>query len=187
MKKLVAVSVVLIMLVSTTLLTSCSKIGGSLNYATNVIDLQVESTLIKNQYSKVYDLIVTEEESFTEEEWAQLNDIHFAFTETASRISEMMKKPENVITPKELRQMYELAYIGYTNARDIISSHKDIFTSYQWAQMVDFNDKAIQYDIEVRAILDNPDTEDINKTLGLIITLGGVAYKFILPVLVSLI
>jgi len=52
--------------------------------------------------------------------------------------------------------------------------------------MENFDLKAIAYDKQVRAILDNPDNDDINMTLGAIITLGGITYKYLLPVLVSM-
>jgi len=159
----------------------------AVNYATNMVDLKAESTLIKKQYERVYLLIEKKQSGFTDEEWVQLNDIHFAFSETADRISEMLSDPTKVVTPKELKGMYELAYIGYANARDIISVHKDEFTAYSWSQMINFDKQAIEYDKQVRAVLDNPDNNDINMTLGIIITLGGAAYKYLLPVLVSLI
>lgn len=159
----------------------------AVDYGMNVVNLKYESVLIKNQYERIYTLITANESKFTEDEWAQLLDVHFAFTEAASRITEIMDDPKKVVPPAELRQMYELVYIGYTTARVIISGHKEQFTDYQWAQMESFDIKAAQYDKQVRDILDNPDNEDINKTLAVIIALGGAAYKYLLPVVISMI
>lgn len=187
MKKFIAM--IMMVLFMSTSLTGCGTLFSKegLEYATNVIDLKAESTLIKKQYERIYNIIIERQDSFSEEEIAQLNDIHFAFSETAIRVGEMMDDPINVVTPDELRSMYELAYIGYTNARDIVSVHKEEFTAYQWSQMIQFDAKAREYDVQVRKVLDNPDTADINMTLGVMITLGGAAYKYLLPVLVSLI
>jgi hypothetical protein len=82
--------------------------------------------------------------------------------------------------------MYELAYIGYTNAREIIIRHKADFTSFQWDRMEQFDKRAHEYDVSVRKVLDNPDTDDINMTLGVIVTLSSAAYKYLLPVVVSM-
>lgn len=187
MKKLLTMLLVVIF-ATTTMISGCSIMSKEgLEYATNVIDLKAESTLIKKQYGRIYDIVLAKAESFTPEELDQLNDIHFAFTETADRVGEMLEDPTKVVTPDELKGMYELAYIGYTNARDIVSVHKDEFTAYQWEQMIQFDNLAQEYDKQVRLVLDNPDTNDINMTLGVMITLGGAAYKYLLPVLVSLI
>jgi hypothetical protein len=183
MKRLIAVICIVLMVFT----SSCAMLGQGVDYATDVMNLKVESVLIKNQYEKMYMLVDGKMDNFTDDEKSQLNDIHFAFSEAAIRIEMMMDDPKNAITPTELKGMYELVYIGYTTAREIITSHSDIFTSYQWSQMINFDKKAKEYDLQVRAILDNPDTNDINMTLGLIITLGGAAYKYLLPVLVSII
>lgn len=184
MKRFLSMLMVVVYLMTA---TSCAMLGQSVDYASNVINLKSDSMLIKKQYEKIYILVESKRDSFTEDEIAQLEDIHFAFSETANRIEEIMENPKKVVTPEELRQMYELAYIGYTNARVIVSTHKGEFTAYQWDQMEQFDNKLKEYDVDVRAILDNPDTDDINMTLGLIITLGGAAYKYILPVVVTLI
>lgn len=184
MKKIIAVICILLMVLAT---SSCSLMDGGADYAKQVVSLKAESTLIKSQYERVYSMINDNRDSFTESEQQQLDDIHFAFSEAALRIEGVYKNPETIMTPAELKSMYELAYIGYTNAKDIIVTHKELFTSYQWSQLENFDKKAIDYDKQVRAVLDNPDTDDINMTIGLIITLGGAAYKYLLPVIVSMI
>jgi hypothetical protein len=83
--------------------------------------------------------------------------------------------------------MYNTAYNGYIVAKNIVSTHKADFTSLQWSQILDFDKQAIDYDKQVRLVLDNPSTADINMTIGLIITLGGVAVKYLLPVVISMI
>lgn len=186
MKKFVSSVMIAIMLSMP--MVGCSLISSnSVEYAMNVIDLKSESELIKKQYGKIYTIVDSRSDKFTDEERLQLDDIHFAFTETADRIEEIIDNPKKVVTPDELKEMYELAYIGYVNAREIILQHKDVFTSYQWDQMSKFDQSVIEYDVEVREVLDNPDTEEINKTLAVMITLGSAAYKYLLPVLVSII
>lgn len=186
MKKMIATILTILMLAS--IPTGCVVVPkGAAEYASNVIELKADSTLVKKQYERIYTLVESKEESFSDEELTSLYDIHFAFTETANRVSEMMDDPTRIITPDELKSMYELAYIGYTNAREIITEHREEFTSYQWSQMVEFDKKAKEYDTQVRLVFDNPDTDDINKTLGVMITLGTTAYKYLLPVLVAVI
>lgn len=187
MKKLMTlIVIVMFMTVSTTgcVLTQYAKSG--YNYAMGVVELKKESELVKEQYVIIYDMVLEKEDAFSPDEMVQLNDVHFAFTETATRVEWIIRHPEDAVTPEELRRMYELAYIGYTTARAIVADHRDAFSDYNWKSMVAFDEQLKLYDVDVRAILDNPDTEDINKTLGLIITLGGVAYKYILPVVVSM-
>ena len=154
-------------------------------YAMGVMNLKTDSHLLLTQYEKIYNLVSAHQERFSEEEWNQLLDVHYAFTETATRVESMMKSPKDIVTPAELRQMYELAYIGYANAREIILNHRDVFSSYQWSQMENFDLRAHIYDKQVRAILEDPSNNDINMTLGVMITLGGAAYKYLLPVLVA--
>lgn len=187
MKKLMTlIVIVMFMTVSTTgcVLTQYAKSG--YNYAMGVVELKKESELVKEQYVIIYDMVLEKADAFSTDEMVQLNDVHFAFTETATRVEWIIRHPEDAVTPEELRRMYELAYIGYTTARAIVADHRDAFSDYNWKSMVAFDEQLKLYDVDVRAILDNPDTEDINKTLGLIITLGGVAYKYILPVVVSM-
>ncbi|MCK5021026.1 MAG: hypothetical protein KAS32_28705 [Candidatus Peribacteraceae bacterium] len=179
------IAVVCIMLLLSSSFTGCAMLGSGVDFAGYVISLKSDSALVEKQYNKMYILIVAKKDSFTEDEWLQLEDINFAFTETAARIKLIMKSPKNAITPDELKDMYNLAYVGYTTARDIVANHRDAFTNFQWTQMEDFDKKLVDYDVSVREVLDNPDTVDINKTLGLIITLGGAAYKYILPVVLS--
>jgi len=187
MKKIVIFVCMLVILISSSI-SGCSLLTKEgAEYAAGVVNIKVESALIKSQYEKVYTLITANQQKFTLDEWKQLMDVHFAFSEAAARIENVMENPKNVITPKELKQMYELAYIGYTQAREILVNHEDGFTKYQWVQLKNFDAQALQYDKQVRGILDNPSTEDINVTLGIIITLGSVAYKYLLPVLVSMI
>jgi len=187
MKIIIAIVCVVLLAVGSVTMPGCGYFNEIAPYAMDVVNLKAESALMQQQYEKIFTLIQQYQASFTEEEWDQLNDIHFAFSETALRVSAILDNPADIPTPTELKQMYELAYIGYVNARDIISVHKEVFTSYQWAQLINFDKKANVYDKQVRAILDNPDTDDINMTLGLMITLGGAAYKYLLPVLVSVI
>lgn len=159
----------------------------TLDYATGVVSLKTESQIIKAQYEKIYNIIDSRRDAFTEEEIQQLEDIHFAFTETSLKVENILNNPKDIVTPAEIKQMYELAYIGYTNAKDIIVKHKEIFTSYQWSQLESFDKKALEYDAQVRQILDNPNNTDINKAIGMIITLGGIAYKYLLPVVISMV
>lgn len=188
MKKLVIAVCLLCLFVSTTMFSGCSYFNkNTLDYATNAVELKADSSLIKAQYQRIYVLIETNKAKFTADEWAQLSNVHFAFSESAARLEKIFADPKTVITPAELKQMYELAYIGYTSAKEIISAHQSEFTKLQWAQIQAFDAQAVDYDKQVRLILDNPNTQDINMTLGLIITLGGVAYKYLLPVLVSMI
>lgn len=183
MKKIVAILCILFFVS----ISGCALLSKDMvDYSVGVMSLKVESELLYNQYESMYNLVSSKKENFTEEEWDQLMDVHFAFSETASRIDRMLKNPKEIVTPQELRQIYELAFIGYTNAKEIIINHRDQFSNYQWAQMENFDLKAIAYDKQVRAILDNPDNDDINMTLGAIITLGGITYKYLLPVLVSM-
>jgi hypothetical protein len=184
MKKIVAFICVFLMLLSS--ITGCSlftKEGAQ--YAAGVVNIKAESVLIKSQYSRVYALVLDNKAKFGDDEWKQLMDVHFAFSESAARIEKLMESPKNVITPSELKQMYELAYIGYADAREILNNHKDGFTKFQWEQLINFDKQAVIYDKQVRSILDNPNTDDINITLGIIITLGSVAYKYLLPLLIS--
>jgi hypothetical protein len=188
MKKFIAIVTAVMLAISTITFSGCALFSEQgLDYTTSVIGLKSESAIIKSQYQRIYDIVNTNQEKFTEEEWDQLMDIHFAFTETASRVEEIINDPKKIVTPAELRQTYELAYIGYTNAREIMVAHKEEFTGYQWSQLESFDNKAVEYDKKVRNILDNPDNEDINMTLGVIITLGGFAYKYLLPTLISMI
>ncbi len=175
------------MLVSTSI-SGCSLFSKQgAEYAAGVVNIKVESTIIKSQYEKIYTLIVSNKSKFSEEEWKQLMDVHFAFSEASIRVEKVIDNPKNIITPSELRQMYELAYIGYVQAREILVIHETEFTKYQWVQLNSFDAQALRYDKQVRAILDNPSTEDVNITLGIIITLSSVTYKYLLPVLVSMI
>jgi len=184
MKKIVAMLCVLLML----LVSSCSlftKQGAE--YAAGVVNIKIESALIKSQYQKVYNLINDNQAKFSSEEWKSLMDVHYAFTESANRLEKIMESPKNIVTPAELKKIYELTYIGYTEARGILSNHKDSFTTFQWSQLIGFDEQVLVYDKQVRSILDNPSTDDINVTLGIIITLSSVAYKYLLPVLMSVI
>lgn len=156
-------------------------------YAAGVVNIKNESDLIKSQYVKIYNLVDSNKVKFTEEEWKSLMDVHYAFSETYNRLDSIAVNPKSIVTPQELKRMYELAYIGYTEARAILSNHTNSFTTYQWAQLVSFDKQVVLYDKQVRLILDNPNTEDINITLGIIITLGSVAYKYLLPVVISMI
>lgn len=168
--------------------SGCSMFNkNALDYATNAVELKSDSALIKAQYQRIYVLIEANKVKFTSDEWVQLSNVHFAFSESATRLEKIFADPKTIITPAELKQMYELAYIGYTSAKEIIAAHQAEFTKLQWAQIQAFDAQAVDYDKQVRLILDNPSTQDINVTLGLIITLGGVAYKYLLPVLVSMI
>ena len=169
-------------------ITGCSLFSKQgADYAANVVNLKVESTLIKAQYQKIFAVVQGNKARFTDTEWQQLNEVNFAFTESASRIEDVLKNPGNVVTPVELKQMYELASVGYTEAKGILNNHKSEFTEFQWLELQNFDKQAIEYDKQVRSILDNPSTDDINKTLGIIIVLGSMAYKYLLPVLISLI
>jgi hypothetical protein len=176
------------MLVFSLSISGCSLLTKQgAEYAAGVISLKLESEIIKTQYQKIYVMMVDNQAKFTVDEWKSLLDIHYAFSETFTKLENITKDPKYVITPAELKKMYELAYIGYSEARSILSNHSDGFTKFQWKQLTSFDDQVLLYDKQVRSILDNPNTEDINTTLGIIITLGGVAYKYLLPVLISVI
>jgi hypothetical protein len=186
MKKIITLVCVLIMiLMSTSGCALFTKQGAE--YAAGVVNIKIESELIKSQYQKIYVLINDSHGKFTRDEWNSLLNVHYAFSETYDRLEKITKNPKDVVTPSELKRMYELAYIGYAEARVILSNHKEGFTKFQWAQLTNFDDQVSLYDRQVRSILDNPNTEDINITLGIIITLGSVAYKYLLPVLISVI
>lgn len=186
MKKIVTFICVLVLLVSSVVGCSLFSKQGA-DYATSAVNLKLESTLIKTQYQKIYTVVQSNKAKFTDTEWQQLNEVNFAFTEASTRIEGVLKNPENVVTPVELKQMYDLAYIGYSEAKGILVNHKSEFTEYQWLELQNFDKQAVEYDKQVRSILDNPSTDDINKTLGIIIVLGSMAYKYLLPVLMSLI
>lgn len=184
MKKIVAMICLFVMIiVSSTGCVLFTKQGAE--YAAGAVNIKLESELIKTQYIKVFNMVSTNQAKFTQDEWNSLMDVHFSFSETYARLETMFSKPEKLITPQELRKTYELAFIGYSQAREIVGNHKDGFTKFQWAQLINFDEQVAVYDKQVRAVLDNPDTEDINVTLGIIITLSTVAYKYLLPVVMS--
>jgi hypothetical protein len=188
MKKIVIAICLICLITSTTMFAGCSYFNkNSLDYATNAVTLKSDTDLIKSQYKMIESLVDLNKAKFTVDEVTQLTSVNSTFTDLSNKIDAILANPKTVVTPAELKIMYNTAYNGYIVAKNIVSTHKADFTSLQWSQILDFDKQAIDYDKQVRLVLDNPSTADINMTIGLIITLGGVAVKYLLPVVISMI
>jgi hypothetical protein len=96
LKRMVAVVLILMMTMS-----GCGMMSTGSEYASDVLKMKTDSSVMEAQYLTIYDLVNSKRGSFSEEELLELEDINFAFTTTAERIKDMMKHPEKIVTPEQ--------------------------------------------------------------------------------------
>lgn len=160
--------------------TSCTTIQKEYAIQTSII--AVESTALKDQYTKVESLmrsIQKQKQIFTVDEWKLLLLTDETIDLLISKYIKFHELNTVQIPLIDVTYMYSLAKQSYTEGKSVVYAHWDDFQLNTKIILESFDKQAIQTSIRIEKLLADPTTKNVNEALRLIPCVVNILLKML--------
>jgi hypothetical protein len=162
------------------LLFSCTSTQQQFSYKATSLAVNVDS--LTTSYTKIKYLLETKQKEsniFTKEEWSKLLDVDSSVSLLMLKYQAIVKLDVSNLNLHDVSLMWTITQDSYVKAKDVVTAHLDQFDSNSQMVLKIFDAEATSVSSKITDLLKDPTTENVQKSVVLIVNVLSLAVKII--------